>query len=58
MKTTPVQEMSCWPQRPDPDEDDFALFKALVVGVPLGLLLWGCVWWLVPRVWRALLWAL
>lgn len=38
MRSRHIQEMSCWPQRPDPDEDDFGLLKALVVGVPVGLL--------------------
>lgn len=58
MKSRHIQEMSAWPGDAPEDKDDWGLFKALVVGVPLGLLLWGGVWWLVPRAWRALLWAL
>jgi hypothetical protein len=52
MKSRHIQEMSVWPQRPDPPvDDDLALFKALVIGVPLGLLCWAGIWWLVPRLW-------
>lgn len=58
MKTRHVQEMDVWPQRPDPVDDDWGLFKALVVAVPIGLLLWAGLWWLAPRAWRALLWLL
>jgi hypothetical protein len=60
MKSRHIQEMDCWPQRPDPPvDDDLALLKALVIGVPLGLALWLGIIWAAPRIWAHLIsWAL